>query len=340
MRKLIVLVSSALSLVVLLAASGGTASGASVNGPRRDGDHGRWYVRACGDPSAAVGACGAQVVTNSAGTPLVTNDSPPPGAYGPAQFHTAYNLPTTAPSTQTIGDRRRVRRSEHRGRPRRRYDSPVRACRRARRRTAASARSTRPAARRYPATNSGWSLEIALDVETAHEICQNCKILLVEASDSVARQPRRGRERGRRARRQRDLELVGRGRVLERDDRRDALLQASGRRDHGVVRRRRLRRRVSGGVAVRDGGRRDDAQPERATTPTAVGDGLDRRRLRLLRVRAEAGLADGHRGCSRGPSPTSRPTPTRTPARRSTTRSPTPARRAGSRSAARASPRR
>jgi subtilase family serine protease len=34
---------------------------------------------------------------------------------------------------------------------------------------------------RYPFSNSGWALEISLDVETAHAICQNCRILLVEA---------------------------------------------------------------------------------------------------------------------------------------------------------------
>src|SRR6266540_861987 len=33
-----------------------------------------------------------------------------------------------------------------------------------------------------PRKDAGWALEIALDVETAHEICQNCKILLVEAT--------------------------------------------------------------------------------------------------------------------------------------------------------------
>jgi subtilase family serine protease len=33
----------------------------------------------------------------------------------------------------------------------------------------------------YPVTNAGWALEIALDVEAAHAICQNCNILLVEA---------------------------------------------------------------------------------------------------------------------------------------------------------------
>src|SRR5262249_5087430 len=34
----------------------------------------------------------------------------------------------------------------------------------------------------YPATDAGWALEIALDVDTAHGICPNCKILLVEAT--------------------------------------------------------------------------------------------------------------------------------------------------------------
>ena len=36
----------------------------------------------------------------------------------------------------------------------------------------------------HPVTNSGWALEIALDVEVAHATCQNCSILLVEASSN------------------------------------------------------------------------------------------------------------------------------------------------------------
>lgn len=36
----------------------------------------------------------------------------------------------------------------------------------------------------YPRTDSGWALEIALDVEIAHAICQNCNILLVEADSN------------------------------------------------------------------------------------------------------------------------------------------------------------
>src|ERR1051326_6906249 len=37
---------------------------------------------------------------------------------------------------------------------------------------------------RLPQASSGWSLEIALDVEVAHAVCPNCKILLVEANSS------------------------------------------------------------------------------------------------------------------------------------------------------------
>src|SRR5262249_55644333 len=34
----------------------------------------------------------------------------------------------------------------------------------------------------YPVADSGWAVEISLDVQAAHAICQNCKIVLVEAS--------------------------------------------------------------------------------------------------------------------------------------------------------------
>jgi subtilase family serine protease len=34
---------------------------------------------------------------------------------------------------------------------------------------------------RYPRADQGWALEIALDVQTAHGVCPDCKILLVEA---------------------------------------------------------------------------------------------------------------------------------------------------------------
>jgi hypothetical protein len=40
------------------------------------------------------------------------------------------------------------------------------------------------AASPLPGTDVGWAGEIALDVETVHAVCQNCKILLVEANDN------------------------------------------------------------------------------------------------------------------------------------------------------------
>jgi len=133
-----------------------------------------------GPASAGSTRCHAHVVTNRKGTPLATAS---PTGYGPAQFHGAYGLGTTAPSAQTIAivDA---------------YDSP----------TIASdlntyssnyglpqCNSSNPCFQKvnqsgqagaYPSRNAGWALEIALDVETAHQICQNCKILLVEASSN------------------------------------------------------------------------------------------------------------------------------------------------------------
>lgn len=35
---------------------------------------------------------------------------------------------------------------------------------------------------KYPKTDAGWALEISLDVEAAHAMCENCSILLIEAT--------------------------------------------------------------------------------------------------------------------------------------------------------------
>jgi subtilase family serine protease len=138
-------------------------------------------------PSALAGSarCSSRVVTNAKGTPLATTS---PMGYGPTQFHGAYALPTVAGSNQTIAivDA---------------YDDP----------TAKSDLDTYDAtfglpffpscsaaittscfqkvnqsgnASPLPRSNAGWALEISLDVQIAHAICQNCKILLVEAKSN------------------------------------------------------------------------------------------------------------------------------------------------------------
>ena len=177
MRKLIVVV-SAIGLAAVLLASAGAAAGPG-GGVTRDNGKGHWFRRACDLPKVAVGECGVQVVTNSNGSPLAAS-APAPGSYGPAQFHTAYALPTTAPSTQTIAivdayddpniEADLAAYSSFYGLP---SCTTANGCFRKVNQTGGTS---------YPAANANWSLEIALDVETAHQICQNCKILLVEAT--------------------------------------------------------------------------------------------------------------------------------------------------------------
>jgi subtilase family serine protease len=121
------------------------------------------------------------VVSDAGGNPQASG-SPPAGAYGPAQFHGGYSLPATAPSASTIGivDAYNDPNIES---DLAAYDSyyGLPSCTTA---NGCFRKVNQSGGTTYPATDAGWSLEIALDVETAQEICQNCKILLVEANSS------------------------------------------------------------------------------------------------------------------------------------------------------------
>jgi len=132
----------------------------------------------CSRPAAfGTARCHAHVVTDEKGNAAATST---PAGYGPLQFRNAYNLPsTTAGKGQTIGivDA---------------YNDPtiesdlnlysatygLPKC------TAANGcfkKVNQNGGTSYPKTNSGWALEISLDVQIAHALCPNCKILLVEA---------------------------------------------------------------------------------------------------------------------------------------------------------------
>lgn len=131
--------------------------------------------------------CHARVRINSKGNPMITTS---PSGYGPNQFLTAYGLTGIAPSDQIIAivdayDHPNIQSdlntySDTFGIPR------LPAC------MGSITTSSIPCFQKvdqnggqsYPKVNSGWALEIALDVEIAHAICQNCKILLVEAYSS------------------------------------------------------------------------------------------------------------------------------------------------------------
>ena len=159
----------ALAATLLLVAVAGAANGHAN------------YRAVC--PAASLGAahCDSLVVTDANGNPTAST-TPPPGAYGPTQFHTGYGLPTTAPSTQTIAivDAYNDPNIENDLAV---YDTQygLPSCTTA---NGCFRKVDQNGGINYPRTNAGWSLEIALDVETAHQICQNCKILLVEASSN------------------------------------------------------------------------------------------------------------------------------------------------------------
>ncbi len=120
------------------------------------------------------------MVTDRGGTPLGAIG---PTGYSPAQFHGAYDLPTEAPSAQTIAivdayDAPTIEAdlavySETFGLP---ECTTANGCFRKVNQEGVEGS--------YPRKDGGWALEISLDVQIAHAICQNCQILLVEASSA------------------------------------------------------------------------------------------------------------------------------------------------------------
>lgn len=148
----------------------------------------------CGIPARGFARCHAHVVTNANETPLGSS-TPSSSSMGPVQFHTAYNLPCTpggstqsicsAPTTfgpqmiaivdayndPTVENDLNVY-SAHYGLP---------SCTKA---NGCLTVVNQNGGSTLPSTDGNWALEISLDVQTAHTICQTCKILLVEASSS------------------------------------------------------------------------------------------------------------------------------------------------------------
>ena len=129
-------------------------------------------------------SCFAWVRTGVSGVAAVTPNVP--SGFGPAQFHAAYGLPTTASTPRTIGivdayndpnvfaDLKVYNKA---------FGLPAfPKCNQTHKTSCFKLLNQNGAATPLPANNASWGLEISLDVQVAHAICQNCKILLVEAS--------------------------------------------------------------------------------------------------------------------------------------------------------------
>jgi subtilase family serine protease len=134
----------------------------------------------CPGPAAAGNArCHSHVTTDQHGNPHATTG---PSGYGPVQFRTGYGLTVSGSSSTTIAivDA---------------YDDPYiesdlgvystqYALPRCTSANGCFKKVNQTGGTSYPSRNSGWALEISLDVEIAHAICPNCKILLVEANSN------------------------------------------------------------------------------------------------------------------------------------------------------------
>ena len=179
------LYATAFGLLLVLVAGAGTGSADPGAQVFRDHGHGAWFKRVCDLSTGPTAGCEAQVVTDANGDPLA-GSSPPATALGPEQFHGAYNLQTSSAGgspTVAIVDA---------------YDDPnaeadlatfdgqynLPPCT-----TANGCFTQGQPVRRHelPGRELELGSRISLDIETVHAICQNCKVLLVEAnSPSIA----------------------------------------------------------------------------------------------------------------------------------------------------------
>lgn len=138
--------------------------------------------------------CMALVLTQNGAVVRAASPSGLPAGYGPAQYHTAYALPTETPLDPGTSTHRAVTVAvvdafDYGGvlRDLNRYNaafglpSMVRCSATV---TASCLQKVNLGAPAGSAVAQGWDLEIMLDVETIHAICENCKIVLVEGASN------------------------------------------------------------------------------------------------------------------------------------------------------------
>jgi subtilase family serine protease len=160
----------------------GAVSIASAAEPvERSGD--TYHVAVCSRviPESAA-RCLAQIVTDSAGHPLVQDvrKGTTPRGFGPTDLYSAYNITTqgSASTVMAIVDAHGYENAEaDMNVYRAQYGLP--AC------TTANGCFTkyneRGFQKNYPAFNLGWAQETALDLDMASAMCPACKIILVQA---------------------------------------------------------------------------------------------------------------------------------------------------------------
>lgn len=165
---------------------GSTAFAAPVSTPA---SHGRvTFQHACATVPMGQARCAALVaqLTGSAQALAVSPNANPTGGsapYGPANLHSAYNLPTTASGTPTVAivdAFNDPNANKDLATYRSMFGLP--ACTTS---TGCLRIVNQTGGTSLPRNNSGWALEESLDLDMVSAICQNCHIILVEASSAT-----------------------------------------------------------------------------------------------------------------------------------------------------------
>ena len=178
---------TAFGVVAVVGAASMTQTGAFASPATPHASH-VYSKRVCGiSRSATYAECFARVVTDARGRVIA---SPTVSGYGPTQFHTGYNLPTTVSGAHTIAIVDAYANpnvlanlntyNAQFGLP----NFPKCAKKKGITTSCLDVRNQFGQKSPLPAGNTGWGLEIALDVQVAHAICQNCKIALYEANSN------------------------------------------------------------------------------------------------------------------------------------------------------------
>ena len=169
----------ALAAVVGSVAGGGTAA---ATGPA---SYAAGFVHLCSTPKPGQLACFALRRTTKALGSIPANVSPDAtvGGFGPSDLDSAYNLPTANGSGKTVAivDAYNDPNAESDlGTYRSQFGLP--ACTTA---NGCFRKVNQTGGTSYPANNSGWAGEIALDIEMVSAACPKCHILLVEATSAT-----------------------------------------------------------------------------------------------------------------------------------------------------------
>jgi subtilase family serine protease len=144
------------------------------------------YKNVCGiSRSSTYAECFALVRTDAKGNALV---SPTVSGYGPAQFHSGYNLPTTVVGKHVIAIVDAFANPNvlaNLNTYNAQFGLPATPkCSKTHKTACLAVRNQNGQKTPLPAGDTGWGLEIALDVQVAHAICQNCRINLYEANSN------------------------------------------------------------------------------------------------------------------------------------------------------------